>query len=501
MNFINRAFLSAARNLGKTTLLLLIVFVLGIVMSGAISVQHAIRNTDANLRAAMPAIAMMDMDQETMAEYERQTGSWPDPELPSAEILHEIGALPYVKDYDVSLFGMMESRDIEKYIHDADMGPERLWNNGDWKIILFRGVHRASHVDINEGLIEIVYGRMFTEEEINSINYLALVSENFARLNNLHIGSTLTLEDNVWNLPTDRGWDCSFYVEENIFAQRIHNFEVIGIFSTHAEFDSGDERVDAANAEDFENRVYVPNAVIEESRIWRFEQERERLSDIEWGTTSSEIILDFVDIYILNDPSDFPVFKAAAEEIAPPFWTVINANREFDDIASNMQSLTGLASAILWVAIGSAVVILALLITLLLRERRREIGIYLALGEKRSKIIFQMMLEVMVVALIAVTLSLAVGNILAGSISETMLRNSLITGQDSGSAVMHWSPLDGMGLGGQTPSVDEILAIYNVSLDATTVTIFFIAAIGAVLVATIVPMLYIVRLNPKKIML
>ena len=503
MNFISRAVLSIMRNFGKTTLLLLIVFMLGIVMSGAISVQQAIQSTDANLRANMPAIAMMHGDEEASAEYERQTGSWPEVEVLSAEILHEVGALPYVKDYDISLFGMMESRDIERYIHDADIGSVRLWSNGHWEVVLFRGVHRASLVDINEGLIEIVYGRTFTEEEAGSLNYLALVSENFARLNNLHIGSTLTLEDNVWNRPKDEPITdiFSFHIEENIFAQRINNFEVIGIFSTHAEFDTGDKWTDAGNAEDFENRVYVPNAVIEESRRWRFEQERERLSDSEWAINKAEIILDFVDVYILNDPSDFPAFKAAVEEIVPPFWTVVNANREFDDIASNMQSLTGLAGTILWVAIGSAVVILTLLITLLLRERKREIGIYLALGEKRSKVIFQMMLEVMLVALVAVTLSLAVGNILAGNISETMLRNDLIAGQDSGSAAMYWSPLDGMGLGGQTPSVDEILAIYNVSLDATTVAVFFIAAIGTVLMATIAPMLYIVRLNPKKIML
>jgi putative ABC transport system permease protein len=46
-----------------------------------------------------------------------------------------------------------------------------------------------------------------------------------------------------------------------------------------------------------------------------------------------------------------------------------------------------------------------------------------------------------------------------------------------------------------------MLATYNVSLDPATIGLFFAAAVGTVVIATIIPMLYIVRLNPKKILM
>ena len=141
----------------------------------------------------------------------------------------------------------------------------------------------------------------------------------------------------------------------------------------------------------------------------------------------------------------------------------------------------------------------ALLAILFLRERKKEIGIYLSLGEKKSKVIAQMMIEVLVVSLIAITLALFVGNILSAGISETMLRNDLVAGRGIDEGVS-FGILDQMGVVVDMP-VDEMLAGYDVSLDAQTVVTFYFVAIATIIAATILPMLYIVRLNPKEIML
>jgi len=91
--------------------------------------------------------------------------------------------------------------------------------------------------------------------------------------------------------------------------------------------------------------------------------------------------------------------------------------------------------------------------------------------------------------------------VLAANISETMLRNSLVAGQNFDGRFSWGGALDQMGFTTGAPSVNEVIATYNVSLDAATITIFFVATVSTVLIATILPMLYIVRLNPKKIML
>ena len=62
MNFIKRAFASIKRNLGKTCLLFLIVFILGSVISGTISANQAAENTERNLFNNMLTITQLWFD-------------------------------------------------------------------------------------------------------------------------------------------------------------------------------------------------------------------------------------------------------------------------------------------------------------------------------------------------------------------------------------------------------------------------------------------------------
>ena len=496
MSFITRAFASMTRNFGKTLLLLLIVFILGVVISGAISVQQAILNTDANIRATLPPAVTLGVDWQIQELEYNRTGEWPRTELITPEMIHEIGALPYVKAYDFSAGTWLHSRELETVTVDPE---QEVWTMGGWHSFGLTGVQSTELLPLNEGMIEMISGRMFTDTEVSNMTFVTLISEEMAQLNDLHIGSSFTLHDILWAEGTD--WDNALLEESDMFASRSYDFEVVGIFRLLIEFE--EEEWEGGNVwkyDQWHNRIYVPNPTAIASTQWRMEQEILQFPEEEWAQELDPDEIWYEAIYILNDSADIPAFRAAVEDIAPEWWTAIDAGNDFGDIAGSLDSLISIANIILLVAIGAAIVILSLLVTLLLRERKREIGIYLALGEARAKVIAQMMFEVMAVATVAIVLSLLVGNMLAGAISETMLRNNLIAAQtmDGG---MSFGTLESLGFTADPPSIDEVLAAYNVALDAATVVIFFIATISTVLIATILPMLYIVRLNPKKIML
>jgi len=502
VGILKRITSSIGRNFGKTILLLLIVFALGCVMSGAISVQQAILNVDRNLRAAMPPVATVASDFAEMNRIYAEAGEWPstDGYYLTLEMLQEIAALPYVRDYEFFTQSTMESRDIERYVSDdALVGGDYNWL-GPWEGITLRSVSRPDFLDLSEGRIEIVQGRTFTEEEINNLTYVTIISEDFARINNLHVGSTLALETLIWDWEKYNFCD-SFYVEENVLSSRSHDFEVIGIFESNIEIDVVDRWIDAGIADELTNSIYVPNAVIDAQTTFISEQTRKHNPD---AYEPSDAPKYWRNVYVLHDSNDLPAFREAAESIAPPLMTAIDAGGGLGEISSSMESLTGLAAAILWVAVAAAVVILTLLITLLLRERRREIGIYLALGEQKSKIAAQMMTEVMIVALVAISLSLLAGNVLASDISEQMLRNDLLAGQSAGQGTggfRMWSTMETQGFSVPAPPLDEVIASYDVSLSAAVIVTFFAVTAVVVLIASIVPVLYIARLNPKKILL
>lgn len=50
-------------------------------------------------------------------------------------------------------------------------------------------------------------------------------------------------------------------------------------------------------------------------------------------------------------------------------------------------------------------------------------------------------------------------------------------------------------------SVEEMLESYDLSLSVTTVVLLYSVGIGTILISTAAPILYIMRLNPKKIMM
>jgi putative ABC transport system permease protein len=482
----------------------LIIFVLGSVISGAISVRQAIRNTERNLRKSIPAVVTIDLDHEALMEQESSTGIWPEFSNLTPELLNEIGALPQVKSYDFSAAVSVVSKDVKRFSSDDEMNVD--YGMGGFEYFGLKGVHSTKLLDIEEGVIEIASGRNFTEEEVKNLTHVVLISQGFAELNNLDIGSTFTMESIIWDYRPYEGEGGiaitdTFYSVDNALAQQSYDFEVIGIFKSLAEVNSGDKWMDAHIKDEIENRIYIPNPAAIAIQRFETEKNKEMYPDEEHWQQDTDDLMWYQNAYALGDAKEIDGFKEIVQTMIPEFYTVVDMSNSYDGIASSMDSLNGLSSIILWVAVCATVLILSLLITLFLRERKREIGILLALGDRRGKVIMQMMVEVLVVAIIAITLSLFVGSFLSGTLSESMLRNDLVASQKQQYEMgRSWGTLEYMGFStNMTP--DEMIANYDVSLDVTTILTFFAVGIGTVVVATIIPMIYIVRLNPKKIMM
>ena len=113
---------------------------------------------------------------------------------------------------------------------------------------------------------------------MNNLTYVTIISEDFARINDLHVGSILTLENLIWDMANYDFCD-SFYREENVLASRSHDFEVIGIFKSSIEIYVVDRWIDAGIADELTNSIYVPNAVIGAQTIFITEQIRQHNLD------------------------------------------------------------------------------------------------------------------------------------------------------------------------------------------------------------------------------
>jgi len=332
---------------------------------------------------------------------------------------------------------------------------------------------------------------------------VALVSEEFARLNNLTVGSTLSLRNVIFNQEAEmRMWDEDL-TEEDVFMSESYDIEVIGIFRPISFPNMGDPWSDLWAIQEMQNRIYVPNSFAEVVLRFSGDALREVHPDI-FGDMEEDEWIWWENFFTLHDPNEFPEFREAVERITPAYFRVADTGHSLRPVLLALETMRGFTMMVLIVAIGAALTILTLLIMLFLRDRRREVGIYLALGEKKRRIISQFLLEIVTVSFLAILVALFIGNILAINVSENMLMNDIAMEQqrvaDANIHGGHWDRFAAMGF--QTDVSDQmIVESYDVSLSPFTLLLFFTVGLGTILLATVIPMIYVLQMNPKKIML
>ena len=74
--------------------------------------------------------------------------------------------------------------------------------------------------------------------------------------------------------------------------------------------------------------------------------------------------------------------------------------------------------------------ILGLIITLSIKERRKEIGILLSIGEKKWKLMGQLLVEVLCIAVLAFGLSLATGEKVSQKVGDNLLSSEIAKNED-----------------------------------------------------------------------
>lgn len=99
-----------------------------------------------------------------------------------------------------------------------------------------------------------------------------------------------------------------------------------------------------------------------------------------------------------------------------------------------MDNVESFANKIVWLVAIAGTIILALIVILMIRERRFEIGVLLSLGEARWKIIAQFFTEMLMVIVIAVAIAGAGGKFVGDQLGSQLVSQSTTTTQTSTSS-------------------------------------------------------------------
>ena len=482
MNSLRRALVSLSRQPVKSSIFLLLVFILGILISGTISVHHAIMNTNHNLRNRMPAVA-------TIQHSYNYEFNWL-----TRETIREIGNLPQVRlfDYTITLPFDIVAENLDPWLDLLDFDHWRMISGFGVELDI-SGVATVDFLDTRSDFLELVSGRSFTEEELSVKNdqFPVLIASGFAETNGLVVGSVFEVRVLIRDVTEWEDGSIGLDWNSEPALSPVFPLEVIGIFDPILA--PLNEHIDVGyfiynrQASQLQHRMYVSNLVAQEML-----DELVRELPLAYREESIQ------NIFLLNDPLDFEDFAEAVSNI-PGNWRAVDYSRGFDEISVAMVHLQDIADTVLMMACVATITIVSLLVLLFLNDRKHEIGVYLALGSSKRGIVFQIIVEVTTLALIAMTCALFIGNIVAENISHEMLRQELINPRvPNAPETVHWLEAGGYRF---SMTHDEMLAAYEVRLGAREIAWFYVVGLGTIFIATVLPIAKIVKTNPKKVLL
>lgn len=480
MNILKRATTNITRQPLRSTVLFLLIFVLGVAMAGALSVRLALISAEENLIAQLPAVSTIGVREDA------EIVSFPIAQ-PTEDALNAIGQLSYVRAYDFYMRTHFWSSDL--------MWSEGMTNNGLYHFTI-KGVNNPEVTDLVAGAIGLIDGRTFTQAEIDRRALVVMVPEDFAQTNQLTVGSTLEIEKTIDSDGFFTQWH-RFEEDENasILVSETLEIEIIGIFNRDIETDF---KVDNSCANCY---LYMPFSVTE--RMLAFENEAFITAGLDWmlGTQGHRMEPFLEVLYIMYDPRDLGAFTLEANDLLPDIWEMVHLGDSQVHVTTSMDMVLQIADAVGSVAVVATILVLTLVISLFLRDRRHEIGVYMALGDKKLKVVTQILVEIGFVAIAAMVLALFVGNLLSETVSSQMLEQQVMDQMTAGVQYGAVIPWELAVFNPRNISVEEMMALYDVSLGLDTTLIFVGMGMTVILISTILPIWYVVKLEPKKILL
>ena len=154
------------------------------------------------------------------------------------------------------------------------------------------------------------------------------------------------------------------------------------------------------------------------------------------------------------------------------YEAITTGDEYYYDIKGSLDNMSMISSVTMFIAGVTSIFIGTLIIYLYLKDRTKEIGILISMGEYKKKIIIQLVCEVAILGLIGLSLSLIASSILGNVI---------------------------MDYGLNIPSA--IIEDYSVNIDI--IYIFCMYGIGAVviIISSIIPVWHLLKSRPKDILL
>ncbi|EJR54782.1 hypothetical protein IIM_01722 [Bacillus cereus VD107] len=472
MNFMKRAILSMKKRVG-TSLILMAVFLIvtNLVLAG-FTIQNASKKAADAARKKLGADVTLGLDFDKLGQQARETGEMPNPPKLNTNEADQLAKSRYVKDYNyiTNTFGISDGLKLvgasegEEGKGKAGMAAVRGGSSSGTEIdmnasFMIEGVRKtALQESFKNGKSKIIDGKPITEQMKDQ--NVALMEKRLAELNNLKVGDKVKVQSG------DK--------KETL------EVEIIGIYET-TEQAMGQQ---APPIMDPANKLYMPHSTMKKL-------------EVDQGMSSIQVV------YFLKDPQDIDAFKKEAKKSDIDFnYFKLDAHDSlYKQMIGPIENISSTSQMIIYIVSIAGAIILGLIIMLSIKARRKEMGILLSIGEKKWKLMAQFVVEVVCIAILAFGLSVSTGAKVSQYIGDNLLSSEIATASEETDTSQNGTVMmSGPGGTLQNQKEDPIDKI-DVSVTGEDVGKMGGIGLAIAILATLLPALSILRLNPKQILL
>lgn len=472
MSITKRAFLYVTRKKGKTFLLFAILLIMATFVLTGLSIWKASESAQLDLRQSLGGRfdIFVDWDnspyvvkENISEEYDEETGKSANSFLMystvqfTPEDIAAIKNVPGVKYCSARLEDLVPFEELSLFPGTIQTAEQ------------FRGRTKMTAVCNSEddqlftsGTFALTDGRHIRPADKG----VALISQDLADKSGLKIGDTITTH--------------SYSTEDEDYTGKEIKVQIIGLFTPNSVEQFGET---VTTYDKIQNRVFT---------------DLQTSIDVDGGGVNYGFSAINVTI---DDPQNMAQVMSDVRALPDIDWKAFTTevdNETYENAAAPLATLNKLVITLLAVIIAVSAIILALILTLWTKTRIHEIGVFLSVGIKKSAIIGQYLMEVLLVAVLAFGMSYFTSSAVAGQIGNHLLEQSMHADDEDGSSVAAAS----VEVGADELSQPDLPAENGIEISVGLTDLVLLYLIGAtVIVAAVsVSSVTVMRLKPREIL-
>ncbi|HDU0204954.1 TPA: ABC transporter permease [Listeria monocytogenes] len=497
MNFFKRAWLSMKARKGRSILQLIIFTVVCVLILSGFTIQSAADKASELAREQLGGTVTLTVDREKQMQTMREEASSSDsssteskPQFQSSPIdvsdANDLAKLNHVASYNyysstqalASGFDPIESSGDTSSSNDESSTTAETQGPGggqggpqmvDADLSISGLLDSATSTDFEAGTSELTSGVAITSADKDK--NVAMVEENLAEENDWKVGDSFTVTSSDGNTKI--------------------TLKIVGIYKTT---DSGSDMAQNFSFLNPYNKVYVPYTIA--------------------NTIKGSDYKNTVDsaVYTMDDAANISAFEKEAKKVDSIDWDTfkLDANDTlYQQMIGPINSVASFSKNVVYIVSIAGALILGLLVMMQVRDRKYEMGVLLAIGEKRGKLIAQFFVEILIVALVSFGLAAASSHYVAQLAGNQLLAQQSSSTNETTTSTENRGPGGGGGQGGPggfgqsvsnlTKNTEQIKEL-DIQVTLEDMLKMGGIGIGIAFISVLLPATLVLRMNPKTIL-